>query len=105
MDKTQFKIAMASHGQGEKVARRIAEDILTTYDTEGCDEDWFDEHANLIIDGWYERMPLTDFDRFALLGAAISHYDYDADLFFGVTSYGIVGHYIYDVARSMKEGD
>lgn len=102
MDKTLFKIAIASHRQGEEVADRIARYIMATYDTEGCDEEWFDERVNSILSsGWY-CTSLTDADMWALLGAAIAHYDYDADLFFGVTSYGVLGHYIHDVARGLE---
>jgi len=109
MDKTQFKIAIGSFNQGRDVADRIARFILDNYELDEFDPEWFDRKVSDLIIGYDPKMvdvhDFTDAELFALLGAAIMYYDYDTELFFSVGSDSIIGHYIHDIAWSMKEGD
>jgi len=100
MNKTEFKVAITDTRIGERTGRRIYEYLTAIYGPKTMDDDeWFDEKVSEILSGMdggqgWTVLDLTSYQCYALLGAAIAHFEYDTELFFGVGSFSIIGHYI-----------
>ena len=100
MDKRSFGMAMRDTRTGRMVAERIVTFLEDMYTNEADgDHDWWTEQMDRLLNGdqsyQLTNLDISEYQLWALLGAAIDLIDYDTELYFSVDVTSIIGHYLW----------